>query len=51
METGLVAVQDGDDVSLPCRIRAAGNALRLSGAEIFGGRTRRFGAETTLHPH
>jgi len=35
-ETELVAVQDGDDVSLPHRIHFAGNMLRLSGADIFG---------------
>lgn len=35
-ETDLVAVHDGDDVSLPQRIHFAGNALRLSGADIFG---------------
>jgi hypothetical protein len=50
LETGLVAVQDGDDVSLPHRIQAAGNLLRLAGGEIFGGRTRPFGAETSLRP-
>jgi glycosyltransferase involved in cell wall biosynthesis len=50
LETDLVAVQDGDDVSLPHRIQAAGNALRLAGAEVFGGRTRLFGAETSLRP-
>lgn len=35
-ETDLVAVQDGDDISLPHRIQFAGNMLRLSGADIFG---------------
>jgi len=35
-ETGLVAVHDGDDVSLPHRIHWAGNTLRLAGADIFG---------------
>ena len=35
-ETGLVAVQDGDDISLPHRIRLAGNTMRLAGADIFG---------------
>ena len=35
-ETDLVAVQDGDDVSLPHRIHLAGNTLRLAGADIFG---------------
>jgi GT2 family glycosyltransferase len=41
-ETGLMAVQDADDISLPQRIWLAGNALRLADADIFGGRTRRF---------
>jgi hypothetical protein len=50
LETDLVAVQDGDDVSLPHRIHTAGNLLRLAGGEIFGGRTRPFGAETSLRP-
>jgi hypothetical protein len=36
LETDLVAVQDGDDVSLPERISLAGNALGQSGAAIFG---------------
>jgi glycosyltransferase involved in cell wall biosynthesis len=36
LETDLIAVQDGDDISLPDRIHRAGNALRLSGADIFG---------------
>lgn len=35
-ETGLVAVQDGDDVSLPDRLNVAGNMLRLASADIFG---------------
>jgi len=43
LETGLVAVQDADDISLPNRIRQAGNNLRLSNADIFAGRTRLFG--------
>ncbi len=50
LETELVAVQDGDDISLPHRIHTAANALRLSGAEIFGGRTRPFGSDTSLRP-
>lgn len=36
-ETGLIGVQDGDDVSHPRRLFRAGNHLRLSGAEISGG--------------
>jgi glycosyltransferase involved in cell wall biosynthesis len=50
LETELVAVQDGDDISLPHRIHTAGNLLRLAGGEIFGGRTRPFGAEAALRP-
>jgi hypothetical protein len=50
LTTGLVAVQDGDDISLARRIHQAGNALRLSGAEIFGARTRPFGADQLLAP-
>jgi hypothetical protein len=45
LETGLVAVQDADDISLPHRIHRSGNALRLADADIFGGRTRLFGKE------
>lgn len=36
LETELVAVQDGDDISLPYRLSLAGNALRLSRAGVFG---------------
>jgi glycosyltransferase involved in cell wall biosynthesis len=50
LTTGLVAVQDGDDISLPGRIHQAGNTLRLADAEIFGGRTRPFGALALLGP-
>ena len=50
LTTGLVAVQDGDDISLPGRIHQAGNAIRVAGAEIFGARTRPFGAEALLGP-
>ncbi len=38
LETNLVAIQDADDISLPHRIRLAGNHLRLADADIFGGR-------------
>ena len=37
-ETDLVAIQDGDNVSLPHRVHLAGNTLRLAGADIFGTR-------------
>jgi glycosyltransferase involved in cell wall biosynthesis len=50
LETSLVAVQDGDDISLPRRLQTAGNLLAHAGAEIFGGRTRPFGAETSRRP-
>jgi hypothetical protein len=39
LETRLAAVQDADDISLPQRLRRAGNALRLADADLFGGRT------------
>jgi hypothetical protein len=42
-ETGLVAVQDGDDVSRPDRLHRSGNLLRLADADIFGGRSQIFG--------
>jgi hypothetical protein len=43
LETGLVAVQDADDISLPGRLHRAGNLLRLADADIFAGSTRLFG--------
>jgi hypothetical protein len=42
-ETGLVAVQDGDDISRPDRLHRSGNLLRLADADIFGGRSQVFG--------
>jgi GT2 family glycosyltransferase len=36
LETNLIAVQDGDDVSLPQRLHQAGNLLQLTGAGIYG---------------
>jgi Glycosyl transferase family 2 len=41
-ETGLVAVQDADDVSYPHRLRRSGNLIRLADAEVFGGGMRPF---------
>jgi hypothetical protein len=41
-ETDLAAVQDADDVSLPCRISNGGTLLRLSGAEFFGAAVQLF---------
>lgn len=42
IETGLVAVQDADDISLPSRLQRAGNSLRLADTDIFGGQTEWF---------
>jgi hypothetical protein len=42
-ETGLVAVQDADDISRPDRLHRSGNLLRLADADIFGGRSQIFG--------
>jgi GT2 family glycosyltransferase len=50
VETELVAVQDADDISLPCRICTAGNLLRLADADIFGGRIELFGDQWVLPP-
>jgi Glycosyl transferase family 2 len=43
-ETGLVAVQDADDISRPDRLHQSGNLLRLADADVFGGRSQIFGA-------
>ena len=42
-ETELIAVQDGDDISLPHRFHFAANHLRLSDADIFGAAMETFG--------
>ena len=47
LETDLIAIQDADDVSLPQRVRLAGNHLRLTDADIFGGRFETFEYEGT----
>lgn len=50
LETELVAVQDGDDVSLPNRMFVSGNALRLADADLFGASTLSFGNEKIVVP-
>ena len=47
-ETDLVAVQDGDDISLPHRLSISGNLLDLSGAEYFAAAMEQFGTEEEL---
>ena len=42
-ETGLVAVQDADDISRPDRLHRSGNLLRLADSDVFGGRSELFG--------
>jgi hypothetical protein len=42
-ETGLVAVQDADDLSRPDRLHRSGNLLRLADADVFGGCSQIFG--------
>jgi glycosyltransferase involved in cell wall biosynthesis len=42
LETNLIAIQDADDISLPQRVRLAGNHLRLADADFFGGRFETF---------
>ena len=42
-ETELVAVQDGDDISLPHRLHTSGNLLRLCDADFFGATMELFG--------
>lgn len=43
LETNLVAVQDGDDISFSNRLHTAGNALGLADADLFGAATMLFG--------
>lgn len=47
-ETDLVAVQDGDDISLPHRISVSGNLLRHSDADYFAATMQQFGASESL---
>jgi glycosyltransferase involved in cell wall biosynthesis len=42
LETNLLAIQDADDISLPQRVRLAGNHLRIADADFFGGRFETF---------
>ncbi|MFK8113177.1 MAG: glycosyltransferase family 2 protein [Rubripirellula sp.] len=49
-DTGLIAVQDADDVSLPHRVVTAGNFLRLCGADYFGGAVELFGDDNIIRP-
>lgn len=49
-ETDLVAVQDGDDISLPHRFTAAASLLHYSGGEFFGGAVEQFGEQQVKVP-
>lgn len=49
-ETDHVAVQDADDVSLPWRLAFAGQMLRESGADYFGGAVELFGDDEVIRP-
>lgn len=44
-ETEMVAVQDGDDISLPHRLWTAGNLLRLCDADYFAASMEQFGED------
>ncbi len=50
LETNLIAIQDADDVSLPGRMRVAGNHLRLADADFFGGRFETFAEVGEIPP-
>lgn len=43
LETDLIAIQDGDDISLPDRLSLSGNSLRLADADLFGAAISLFG--------
>ena len=47
-ETDLVAVQDGDDISLPHRLSVSGNLLALSDADYFAATMEQFGTKEEL---
>ena len=49
-DTGLVAVQDADDISMPDRIETGGNFLRLCNADFFGGAVELFGDDEVIRP-
>lgn len=49
LETDFVAIQDGDDVSLPDRIVRAVDSLRLSHADIFTAALEQFGEVVERH--
>lgn len=44
-ETDLVAIQDGDDISLPDRLHVSGNLLRLCDADYFAATMEQFGQD------
>lgn len=48
VQSEFIAIQDGDDLSLPQRLSYAINCLKLSNTEIFLGRMKVFGAQTEL---
>ena len=50
LETNLIAIQDADDISLPGRIKIAGNHLRLADADFFGGRFETFVESDDIAP-
>ncbi|MEM8668089.1 MAG: glycosyltransferase [Planctomycetota bacterium] len=47
-ETDFVAVQDGDDISLPHRLTMSGNLLALSDADFFAATMEQFGTSESL---
>lgn len=48
LETDLVAVQDGDDISLPNRLSVGGNLLALTDGDYFAATMEQFGAAEEL---
>lgn len=49
-ETGLAAVQDADDVSLPHRIHWSAQMLHYTGADFFAAGVELFGEQTIVKP-